>query len=674
MKAARKIFSDVSEYARGIADFLSWERIVTAVQSPAMVFRGWFIEADDDVDFTVPLLQLRSVGEPGIQGVADLMEQHEADVILQIEQEEEFARKLSKRAIDEDEDEEFDGEEDVERLKRRNFDLGKAIGTGGFKTVHLGKYDGKDVAIGVITHKHQRGEAPSECLTQREITMIEEEISMTEEIRETKINGEYICRSFIPRLIAVYKQLKTSLIGISGCVKSYFIIMDLGSGDISKKSFYGTPNAAIGAAIQMTMGVKCVHQAGYIHKDVKPLNFLASRDGTFIWTNDFGLAAKKVGNDHQRAKLASRWGTPYYMPKELASESLERYDTYALWKSFDDLAISQYLGTIVDDLQLNTPATFGKRTTPTTLLEKLATLALKPLEDKLAASTKFFKRNEIALAEKTRQLQASEAKLNKLVENEASADRGPATIRRFETLTGYIKKYDDDIDALHADLKIALKRSNDLSVEIDGVAMAKNKLVTALAEAQSKLDNAKLRHMRAMSELERIRDGKTNLLENLINIVASVHDIAKQEVIIAKKEVDSTRQDRNVANSALRSSNDPRIELSAEKTRVDANIMAKRSAIDERNKRKGLRLEERSKLEAELKEIVPGDRSLISRSRAEIEALKVELRAAEDAVDVAKAKIARIRMAYTSASSALNMQSSPDSLITVLMSNRPLDS
>ncbi len=177
-----------------------------------------------------------------------------------------------------------------------------------------------------------------------------------------------------------------------------------------------------------------------------------------------------------------------------------------------------------------------------------------------------------------------------------------------------------------------------------------------------------------MSELERIRDGKTNLLENLINIVASVHDIAKQEVIIAKKEVDSTRQDRNVADSALRSSNDPRIELSAEKTRVDANIMAKRSAIDERNKRKGLRLEERSKLEAELKEIVPGDRSLISRSRAEIEALKVELRAAEDAVDVAKAKIARIRMAYTSASSALNMQSSPDSLITVLMSNRPLDS
>src|SRR5690606_28941637 len=65
-------------------------------------------------------------------------------------------------------------------------------------------------------------------------------------------------------------------------------------------------------AIQAAQGLRAAHQAGLIHRDLKPGNILFAEDGSAKLV-DFGLA---LVQGHEVEDDDEIWATPYYVPPE----------------------------------------------------------------------------------------------------------------------------------------------------------------------------------------------------------------------------------------------------------------------------------------------------------------------------------------------------------------------
>jgi len=225
-------------------------------------------------------------------------------------------------------DGDFEEDEEVQVIRSTDFHRGHQIGSGGFKTVYKGTYFGQDVAVGIMT-------PDSGSFSTAEVHNIEAEIAVQEEVRDTLIAGRPLCRHFIPRIIG--KNVRKNG---SGHVTVYMLIMELGQGDMDERSYSADPYASQAVALMMMYGLKCTHAAGYIHKDIKPLNYLLSQNGMRVLTSDYGLARKTTSS-----RLGRREGTRVYMPTESADRSTERYDVYAAGISMSTTRRSSwYLG------------------------------------------------------------------------------------------------------------------------------------------------------------------------------------------------------------------------------------------------------------------------------------------------------------------------------------------
>lgn len=101
-----------------------------------------------------------------------------------------------------------------------------------------------------------------------------------------------------------------------------FIIMQFIDGeDLSKKlkneTFY--PHDAAKFILKVTQSVEVLHQAGIIHRDIKPGNILINKEGTPLLT-DFGLALN-TKEDQSLTRSGEILGTPRYMSPEQAKGS-----------------------------------------------------------------------------------------------------------------------------------------------------------------------------------------------------------------------------------------------------------------------------------------------------------------------------------------------------------------
>jgi len=114
----------------------------------------------------------------------------------------------------------------------------------------------------------------------------------------------------------------------------FFIAMELvpfGSLDekISKEGQV-SEMAVLDMAEQLALGLQAAHEAGLIHRDMKPGNILFSQDGTAKIV-DFGLAMV-IDQEDENTEI---WATPYYVPPEKLHKKPEdfRSDIYSLGAS-----------------------------------------------------------------------------------------------------------------------------------------------------------------------------------------------------------------------------------------------------------------------------------------------------------------------------------------------------
>jgi serine/threonine-protein kinase len=114
----------------------------------------------------------------------------------------------------------------------------------------------------------------------------------------------------------------------------YFTLEFMAGGSLSVRLKKGglAPKEAARLVEQLARGMQYAHQAGFIHRDLKPGNILLAADGT-PKISDFGLV-KRAETDQDLTQTGEAMGTPAYMAPEQALGETKRVgpaaDVYSL--------------------------------------------------------------------------------------------------------------------------------------------------------------------------------------------------------------------------------------------------------------------------------------------------------------------------------------------------------
>ncbi|HEY2838528.1 MAG TPA: serine/threonine-protein kinase [Pirellulales bacterium] len=120
----------------------------------------------------------------------------------------------------------------------------------------------------------------------------------------------------------------------------HFVVMEFIEGPALNSLVIGQSPLLEGRRVKMIRqaaeGLRAVHQAGYIHRDVCPRNFMATPDGELVKLIDFGLTVPATAPFMQPG---NRTGTPNYMAPELVRRQPtdQRLDVFAFGASAYEL-------------------------------------------------------------------------------------------------------------------------------------------------------------------------------------------------------------------------------------------------------------------------------------------------------------------------------------------------
>lgn len=194
-----------------------------------------------------------------------------------------------------------------------NFRLDNILGIGGMSVV-MRAYDptlGRPLAIKLLNETYRTQED--------RIRKFEAECSLMAKVRHENV-------------VSVYS---------AGWDKGqFYIAMELVDGEnleliIDRRKFL-LPNQAVEIIRQVALGLQAAHEAGLLHRDVKPGNVIITKDNQ-AKVLDFGLSMESQEADGDTEEVI--WATPFYVPPETLRREKEdvRSDIYALGMTLRNL-------------------------------------------------------------------------------------------------------------------------------------------------------------------------------------------------------------------------------------------------------------------------------------------------------------------------------------------------
>ena len=149
-------------------------------------------------------------------------------------------------------------------------------------------------------------------------------------VKNFKVEAQSAAALLHPNVVSVYDVNETE--GI------YYIVMEYVDGITLKK--YISVNGklpvkeATSIAIQVAQGMEAAHNAGIVHRDIKPQNVLISRDGK-IKVTDFGIARTTTANTISSDVLGS---AQYISPEQARGDVVDaRSDIYSFGITFYEM-------------------------------------------------------------------------------------------------------------------------------------------------------------------------------------------------------------------------------------------------------------------------------------------------------------------------------------------------
>src|SRR5262249_31343223 len=101
--------------------------------------------------------------------------------------------------------------------------------------------------------------------------------------------------------------------------------------EVSEKKFLSDPLSGCQVLVSICRGMSTAHQAGVIHRDLKPPNILIN-DAGLVKVADFGLATMASEKSTKLTNPGMMLGTPLYMaPEQIQNNPVDiRADIYSL--------------------------------------------------------------------------------------------------------------------------------------------------------------------------------------------------------------------------------------------------------------------------------------------------------------------------------------------------------
>lgn len=134
-----------------------------------------------------------------------------------------------------------------------------------------------------------------------------------------------------PQIVKIFDQGYTD--------QNVYIAMEYFSGgDLKSRIDRGIePGEAVELLVEMAKGLRAIHAADVIHRDLKPQNIMFRENGT-VGILDFGIA-KIASEETQLTEHGQVFGTPYYMSPEQGTGKIldSRSDLYSLGVIFYEM-------------------------------------------------------------------------------------------------------------------------------------------------------------------------------------------------------------------------------------------------------------------------------------------------------------------------------------------------
>jgi tetratricopeptide (TPR) repeat protein len=201
------------------------------------------------------------------------------------------------------------------------FRIVRLIGRGGMGEV----YEAEDMELGRVALKTVR----SGLATSEMSRLFRQEVQIAR-----KVSGPNVCR---------IHELFT-LPATSGHAATAFLTMEYMDGETLAERLHAgplPPKAAQQIALELCAGLKSIHHAGVLHRDLKARNVMLVRRGeeTVAVVTDFGLALS-LSSEEVRSGGHGLAGTPDYMsPEQFTGDALTpAADIYALGVLFYEMA------------------------------------------------------------------------------------------------------------------------------------------------------------------------------------------------------------------------------------------------------------------------------------------------------------------------------------------------